>query len=137
MERREFMTGAAGVVVAGAVAGCTTDDESNPQEKNAGGDGTADNSGGGKEVEILSDEFVDEGEYEKYVQGTIENVSGSELEYAQVTVKFKGTDGARVGDGMSNTTDWPAGGKYDFKIDYLGDQPVDTYTIEAGTEADL
>lgn len=99
-----------GAVGVAALAGCT--DEDGPSSS-----GEASGSSG-QDIEILSDEWYEEG-YNAGVRGEIKNVSGDELSYVQIEANFYDDGGAKIGDGMDNTSDLPADTVYKFDVMYM------------------
>ena len=98
MQRREYLTTIGATVSELALAGHSENDGGDFEEGNDGGHGNNNdgNSGGNSEnsneVELQSHEMVreDEGSSAESVkvEGEAENVSGGELDYAEVEVKF-------------------------------------------------
>lgn len=125
-----------------ALAGCSGESsETTPKERTAGNG----NSGGStskqgtkeeskKDVKLLSDELVEEDMSTKVV-GEVKNTSGNKQSYVGVEVKFKNSEGTRVGEGLDNTTELPAGQTWAFEAMYLGEESVESYTIKASTSS--
>lgn len=62
------------------------------------------------------------------VGGTVENVSDEAFDYVGITVGFYDRSGAKLGDGIDNTSGLSAGGRWRFEATYFGDiADVDTY----------
>lgn len=127
------------------LAGCASDDpdDSDSGEANGdsdGGDSDSDGSDGGdsdssdQDVKLLSHEWYEE-DFSAGVKGTAKNVSGEELSYVQVEVAFYDSDGAKIEDGLDNTSDLPADTEWKFDAGYIGSDPetVDDYEIEVDT----
>ena len=97
MQRRKYLATIGATVSGLALAGCSEDD-GDFEEGNDGGDGnnndgnSGGNGGNSNEIELQSHEMVRENEggsaESVKVEGEAENVSGGELDYAEVEVKF-------------------------------------------------
>ena len=113
-----------------SLAGCSEEGEF------SGGDSNND-SGSSSDLELLSHNMnFEQGEYtsELKVVGQAENVSGGELDYAEVEVKFL-NDGAVEETSLDNINGLGAGQKWNFEVLYLGQNPevISDYQIRAGT----
>jgi len=144
VSRRRFMIGATTATISVAVAGCSSGD-SEEFEGGNGGDNGGDNGndssdGSSKDVKLLNHEMVREEEgtpfEEVRVVGEAENVSGGELSYAEVEVKFY-EDGTLVNSFLDNISGWSDGEVWAFEVDALeiGEdaRAIDSYEIRAGT----
>ncbi|OLZ39091.1 hypothetical protein A6E15_19195 [Natrinema saccharevitans] len=148
MYRRKLLA-TGGTALALGLAGCAseTDDgngddreEGSTNDTDDGGDGgdtgTSDggdtDSSGGDPVELLDHEWYQNSQYDAGVSGSLENVSGEELSYVEVSVYFLDEDGAQVGEGIDNTSDLSAGRVWKFDATYLDGEPqtVTDYEIE-------
>lgn len=125
-----------------ALAGCSGEStETTPKERTAGSGGNSGSTSkqgtkedSKKDVKILSDK-LEEGDMSSKVVGEVKNTSGKKQSYVGVEVKFKDSEGTRVGEGLDNTTDLPAGETWAFEAAYLGQESIDSYTIKASTSA--
>lgn len=135
LTKRRFLAGIGSLAIA-SLAGCS--EESDEFE---GGNGNGDSSdGSSSDVELLSHEAVreDEGtQYESlYVRGEAKNVSGGELDYAEVEVKYF-SGGSLVESNFANISGWSAGETWAFEVMSfeMGEdaREIDKYEIRAGT----
>ena len=130
--RRQYIA-IAGVAMTGSLAGCSEESD----EFEGGNDSTDGGDGSSGDLELLDHEMVrDQGEFttELYVEGQAENISGGELDYAEVEVKFK--QGDAVEDSwLDNINGLSDGDVWNFQVDYLGTNTADItdYEIRAGT----
>lgn len=160
LNRRQFVATVVAASSAVATAGCSDDGEfeegssgdSNDADtgdsgggSGGGGNGdgdTGDGSGGGSssDIELLSHEMVreDEGSMAESVtvEGEAENVSGSELSYAEVEVKFY--EGETLAESfLDNINNLSAGETWAFDVQFPGigedAAAVTDYEIRAGT----
>lgn len=89
----------------------------------------------GDKLEVSNVE-TSEGMIGKKVTGVVENVSGSELGYAQVKIVGFTEDDVQVSEWFDNTTSFPAGGKWKFTVTLTttsDDTTVAYWKGEAGT----
>lgn len=144
MQRRKMLAATAGTVSTLLLAGCSSEDETERQEGDAGnGGGTT--SGGdsgsgdtqnttqsGSAVEILNHEWYEE-DFSAGVQGTLENTTDEELAYVEVSVYFLDSDGTQIEEGLDNFSELAAGRTAEFECMFLGDDAsrVEEYEIEA------
>lgn len=152
MERRRYLATAGTTASALLLAGCT--DDSGDFEEGGGSNGgsnadssddetsSEDSSSGGSsnDIELLSHEMVreDEGGMAESVsvEGEAENVSGGELSYAQIEVKFY--EGDTLAESfLDNINGWSAGETWGFEVQYPGigedAAAITDYEIRAGT----
>lgn len=110
MNRRQFMTAAAGVSTVGltALAGCTEETEESgsndpvtPQTFTPEQTTTAGSQG---DVEILEHEMYED-EYSFGVRGKLENKTDRELLYVEVQARFFDADETRIAEGLDNLSD--------------------------------
>lgn len=151
MKRRQFVKGGLGIVsiATTTIAGCSgsSDDSEVTDSGNAnGGDSSSgstdsksdksDDSGGksNKKLKLINHEFYEE-EYSAGVKGEVKNISGKQLGYVGVQIKFLDGEGTRIGEGLANTTELPAGSKWAFDAPALVSEPdkIEDYKIEVGT----
>jgi hypothetical protein len=158
LNRRQYLATIGTTASALALAGCSEnggDFEEGNGDGNSGGDG---NDGGGsnngddttnggnggdgssKDIELLSHEMVREDEggpaESVKVEGEAENVSGGELSYAEVEVKFY--EGDTLAESfLDNINGWSAGETWAFEVQYPGigedAAAITDYEIRAGT----
>jgi hypothetical protein len=148
MYRRKYLATIGATVSGLALAGCSESESGDFEDGNGGGTSTSGDSdsngnsgdGSSKDVELLNHEMVreNEGEMSETVKvvGEAENVSGGELDYAEVEVKFfKGDTLAE--SSLDNINGWSAGETWAFEVQYpaIGEDAaeVDDYEIRAGT----
>ncbi|WP_152422571.1 FxLYD domain-containing protein [Natrinema pellirubrum] len=138
MDRRTYLTTTAGVIGAVGLAGCSGD-EGDFEGGNGNGNGNG-NNGSSNDVELLNHELVRENEggmaETVSVDGEAENVSGSELSYAEVEVKFY--EGDTLADSfLDNVNNLGAGETWAFSVQYTGmgedAAAITDYEIRAGT----
>lgn len=81
-------------------------------------------------LEISEHELYTE-EFEAGVEGVVVNNTGDELGYVEVGVVFYNSDGQRIDDSFTNTSDLPDGEEWAFDVMFLGDDPddIDDYSI--------
>jgi hypothetical protein len=152
MNRRRYLA-AIGATASGiALAGCS-EDGSEDFENGNGGNGETENQnddsttsggdsgdGSSNDIELLSHELVRENEGEPSetvkVEGEAENVSGGELSYAEVEVKFYEGD-TLAESSLDNISGWSAGETWAFEVQYPGigedAAAITDYEIRAGT----
>ena len=128
------------------LAGCSEDDGGDFEEGNDGGDGnnndrnSGGNGGNSNEIELQSHEMVRENEggsaESVKVEGEAENVSGGELDYAEVEVKFYEGD-TLAESSLDNINGWSADETWAFEAQCpgIGDDAaaITDYEIQAGT----
>ncbi|RKS81366.1 hypothetical protein BDK61_0645 [Haloarcula quadrata] len=154
LNRRRYLTTLGTTASAIALAGCSGDDggdfeegsggdNGNNNDGNSGGDTTSGGSGGdgsSNDIELLSHEMVREDEggpaESVKVEGEAENVSGGELSYAEVEVKFY--EGDTLAESfLDNINGWSAGETWGFEVQYPGigedAAAITDYEIRAGT----
>ena len=166
MQRRKYLVTIRATVSGLALAGCSGDDDGDFEEGNGdgnennndgssggdGNDGGGSNNGGdttsggngddgsSNDIELLSHEMVREDEggaaESVSVEGEAENVSGGELDYAEVEVKFY--EGATLAESfLDNINGWSAGETWAFEVQYPGfgedAAAITDYEIRAGT----
>lgn len=154
MKRRQFVKGASGIIAIASLAGCTGSDDGTVV---TGGNG--DNSGSNennkdtkekkakqskkqttqkskKKVKVLSHELFEK-EYSAGVKGQIKNVSGTELGYVEVKVRFFDAENTRLGESLDNFTELGAGTTANFKAVYLGQDSgkIDHYELETSASS--
>jgi hypothetical protein len=143
--RRRFLATVAATAGTITLAGCSEDgsDEFEGGDGDSNGNNNDDGSGGdgsSNDIELLSHEMVrdDEGGMAESVsvQGEAENVSGGELDYAQVDVKFY--EGDTLAESfLDNINGWAAGETWGFEVQYPGigedAAAITDYEIRAGT----
>ena len=152
LNRRRYLATAGTTASALLLAGCT--DDSGDFEEGGGSNGgsnadrsdnetsSEDSSSGGSsnDIELLSHEMVreDEGGMAESVsvEGEAENVSGGELSYAQIEVKFY--EGDTLAESfLDNINGWSAGETWGFEVQYPGigedAAAITDYEIRAGT----
>ncbi|RKS81531.1 hypothetical protein BDK61_0817 [Haloarcula quadrata] len=148
LNRRRYLA-TIGATVSGLVlAGCSESESGDFEDGNGSGTSTSGNGGSNgnsgdgssKDVELLNHEMVreNEGKMSETVKvvGEAENVSGGELSYAEVEVKFY--EGDTLAESfMDNINGWSAGETWSFEVQYpgMGDDAaaIDDYEIRAGT----
>lgn len=153
MKRRQYLATIGTTVSALALAGCSSESENfeggsdGSSGDGSSGDGSSsddtsgDGSGGSsKDIELLSHQMVREnaGEMSESlsVEGTAKNVSGGELSYAEVEVKFY--EGDTLAESfLDNISGWGAGERWAFEAMFpgMGDDATEItdYKIRAGT----
>ena len=152
LNRRRYLATLGTTASALALAGCSEDDSGDFEEGNDGGNGnnndgnsggdttSGGNDGNSNDVELLSHEMVREDEDSAAesvkVEGEAENVSGGELDYAEVEVKFY--EGDTLAESfLDNINGWSAGEKWAFEVQYPGmgedAAAITDYEIRAGT----
>lgn len=153
LNRRRYLAVLGSTVSTFAFAGCSdigSDDfeEGNGNgngnnEGNSGGDTTSGEDGGNgssQDVELLNHETVRENEGEMTetlkVEGEAKNVSGEELSYAEVEVKFYEGD-TLAESSLDNISGWAADEVWAFEVQYpgMGEDiaAITDYEIRAGT----
>jgi hypothetical protein len=164
LNRRRYLATLGTTASALTLAGCSGDDggdfeegndggNGNNNDGNSGGDGndgggnnnggdttSGGNSGNSNDIELLSHEMVRENEgsaaESAKVEGEAENVSGGELSYAEVEVKFY--EGDTLAESfLDNINGWSAGETWAFEVQYPGmgedAAAITDYEIRAGT----
>ena len=152
LNRRRYLATLGTTASALALAGCSEDDSGDFEEGNDGGNGnnndgnsggdttSGGNDGNSNDVELLSHEMVREDEDSAAesvkVEGEAENVSGGELSYAEVEVKFY--EGDTLAESfLDNINGWSAGETWAFEVQYPGmgedAAAITDYEIRAGT----
>ncbi|SEN19050.1 hypothetical protein SAMN05216388_100217 [Halorientalis persicus] len=148
LNRRRYLATIGATVSGLALAGCSESESGDFEDGNGGGTSTSGDSGSNgnsgdgssKDVELLNHEMVreNEGEMSETVKvvGEAENVSGGELSYAEVEVKFY--EGDTLAESfMDNINGWSAGETWAFEVQYpgIGEDAavIDDYEIRAGT----
>ncbi|PSQ06701.1 hypothetical protein BRC92_00595 [Halobacteriales archaeon QS_4_69_31] len=154
LNRRRFLATLGTTASALALAGCSEDSgdfeegndggNGNNNDGNSGGDGNDTTSGGNggnsNDIELLSHEMVREDEDSAAesvsVEGEAENVSGGELSYAEVEVKFY--EGDTLAESfLDNINGWSADETWAFEVQYPGigedAAAITDYEIRAGT----
>lgn len=134
-----------GAVLTGAmIAGCSSEsDDFEGGEDGSSGDGSSGSdgsAGSSKDIELLSHTSVREDvgtSYESlHVEGRAKNVSGDELSYAEIEVKWY-SDGALVDDFLDNVNNLGAGETWAFEVQFIGmgddASEITDYKIRAGT----
>ena len=153
LNRRKYLATLGATVTSLTLAGCGSDDGGDFEE--GGGDGnndgggsnggddstpTSGSDGASQDIELLSHEMVreDEGGMAESVavEGEAENVSGGELSYAEVEVKFY--EGDTLAESfLDNINGWSAGETWAFEVQYPGigedAAAITDYEIRAGT----
>lgn len=80
-------------------------------------------------LEILEHELVED-DFGVSVEGVVANNTGDELSYVEVGAVFYNSDGQRIGDSFTNTTDLPDGQEWVFEILTTEDaEDIDDYSI--------
>ncbi|WP_254864460.1 FxLYD domain-containing protein [Halovivax gelatinilyticus] len=142
MQRRTLLAVVGGSIpaLAGCVSEESSDRESGSGDDGAGGGGDDDSSesddddgGNGDEaLQFVEHEWYNNGPYDAGVTGQLENTSGEELSYVEVTVYFLDEDGVQIADWIDNTMDLAADRVWEFDVMYMDDDPyrVDDYEIE-------
>lgn len=157
MNRRRYLATLGTTASSLSLAGCSGDDGGDFEEGNDGGDNSGDggdestnggdttsggNGGDGSsnDIELLSHEMVREDEggpaESVAVEGEAENVSGAELSYAEVEVKFY--EGDTLAESfLDNINGWSAGETWAFEVQFPGigedAAAITDYEIRAGT----
>ena len=152
LNRRRYLATLGTTASALALAGCSEDDSGDFEEGNDGGNGnnndgnsggdttSGGNDGNSNDIELLSHEMVREDEDSAAesvkVEGEAENVSGGELDYAEVEVKFY--EGDTLAESfLDNINGWSAGETWAFEVQYPGigedAAAITDYEIRAGT----
>jgi hypothetical protein len=141
--RRQLLAALGATASTLALAGCTGSESGDFEEGSDDGDTTSGgNSGDGSsnDIELLNHEMVreDEGGMAESVkvEGEAENVSGGELSYAEVEVKFY--EGETLAESfLDNINGWAAGETWAFEVQYPGigedAAAITDYEIRAGT----
>lgn len=152
LNRRRYLTTLATTASALALAGCSESESGDFEEGNDGGNGnnndgnsggdttSGGNGGNSNDIELLSHEMVREDEggpaESVKVEGEAENVSGGELSYAEVEVKFY-EDDTLAESFLDNINGWSAGETWAFEVQYPGigedAAAITDYEIRAGT----
>ena len=135
LNRRRYLTTLGTTASALTLAGCSGNESDDFEEGNDGGNG-----GNSNEIELQSHEMVreDEGSSAESVKvgGEAENVSGGELDYAEVEVKFYEGD-TLAESSLDNINGWSADETWGFEVRYpgIGDDAaaITDYEIRAGT----
>lgn len=135
MNRRRLLAVATVTISTMSLAGCSGDDSDEFEEAN-GDDG----DGSSQDVELLSHEMVREDEGSQLesvaVVGEAENVSGGELDYAEIEVKWY-SDGTLQDSFLDNINGLSGGETWAFEVEYLefgeAAAAIDDYEIRAGT----
>lgn len=141
MQRRKYLATIGATVSGLTLAGCS-EDGGDFEEGNGDGNGNNNegNSGNSNDIELLSHEMVredeDSGAESVKVEGEAENVSGGELDYAEVEVKFY--EGDTLAESfLDNINGWSAGETWAFEVQYSGigedAAAITDYEIRAGT----
>ncbi|WP_126665272.1 FxLYD domain-containing protein [Haloterrigena salifodinae] len=138
LTRRKAIVGIGGATTA-LLAGCSGS-EDNGDSASSNGDENGDengneNGGDSGSVEILEHEAV-EAEYGDSVniEGKIQNNTGEEQSYIEVSALFYDSEGTRVGDGMDNFNDVADGSTLSFEIvTTVGSSEYDEYELETST----
>lgn len=138
MNRRKFIKYGAGGIVGLGVIGAVASDSDTEQQGNPSSDSQPQGSTPEEpastptpepkeemqkntiitpedKLEVLSVE-TSEGMFGKKVTGVIQNVSGTELGYAQVKIVGFTKNNVQVAEWFDNTTSFPAGGKWKFTV---------------------
>lgn len=145
MQRRKYLATIGATVSGLALAGCSEDD-GDFEEGNDGGNGnnndgnSGGNGGNSNKIELQSHEMVRENEGSSAesvkVEGEAENVSGGELDYAEVEVKFYEGD-TLAESSLDNINGWSADETWAFEAQYPGigedAAAITNYEIRAGT----
>jgi len=158
LNRRRYLATLGTTASALTLAGCSEDGgdfEEGNGDGNSGGDGndgSGNNNGGdttsggngddgsSNDIELLSHEMVredkDTAAESVKVEGEAENVSGGELSYAEVEVKFY--EGDTLAESfLDNINGWSAGETWAFEVQYPGigedAAAITDYEIRAGT----
>jgi hypothetical protein len=155
MQRRKYLATIGATVGGLALAGCSESDsgdfedgngdggDSNNNDGNSGGETTSGGNGGdgsSNDIELLSHEMVREDEggaaESVKVEGEAENVSGGELSYAEVEVKFYEED-TLAESFLDNINNLSAGETWAFEVQFPGigedAAAITDYQIRAGT----
>ena len=141
MQRRTYLKTLGTAATAFALAGCSSDDGGDFEEGNGdnGGDGNS-GDGSSKDIKLLNHEMVRENEggpaESVKVEGEAKNVSGGELSYAEVEVKFY--EGDTLAESfLDNINGWSAGETWAFEVQFPGigedAAAITRYEIRAGT----
>jgi len=143
LNRRRYVETIIAAVSSIALAGCAGEEGDFESGDGDGSDNSGDgngNDGSSNEIELLPHEMVreDEGGMAESVkvEGKAENVSGDELSYAEVEVKFY--EGDTLAESfLDNINGWSAGETWAFEVQYPGigedAAAIDDYEIRAGT----
>jgi hypothetical protein len=116
-----------------------TDDGSGSEDNEADGDNeidaqealeSEDTDSTVEGLEITEHDLYDE-EFSAGVKGVVANNTGNTLDYVEVGVVFYNSEGQRIDDMFTNTTDLPDGEEWLFDVMFLGDDPndIDEYSI--------
>ena len=143
MDRRKFIMAGCGMLSI-TVAGCGGD-ETEFEEGNGGGNGGNEPTQEGEEdadeaIEVLEHTMVREEEgtmaEQVSIEGRAENVSDSQLSYAEVRARFYNEQGDQLDSFLDNVNDLDPGATWAFEILYpaIGEdaQEVDSYDIGVG-----
>lgn len=133
MDRRKFLCATSTAMIPVALAGCADDEPADEDTGEINGDEpageTSEESNGEQDeeesevqdeedadgLEIVEHELVEE-EFSVEVQGIVRN-NGSDVEsYVQVDVIFYDSDGTRIDNGMSNTSDLTPDEEWAFSV---------------------
>lgn len=142
MNRRTFLT-TSGIALSASLAGCAEEDNadtaSSDNAENTNTDTESDsNSDSGSDsdgsVKILDHELVVE-DFSTSVQGRVENATGEDQSYIEVTATFYNANDERIDENFTNSTDVPDGEVVHFEVLFLGDDPdaTDHYELETAT----
>jgi len=153
LTRRRYLETIGATASTLALTGCTGDDGGDFEEGNDNGNSGGNSNGGdtstptptssggsSKDIELLNHEMVreNEGEMSETVKvvGEAKNVSGGELSYAEVEVKFYEGD-TLAESSLDNINGWSAGETWAFEVQYpaIGEEAaaITDYQIRAGT----
>lgn len=73
---------------------------------------------------VTESEFYQEG-YTEGVRGVVENISETDFDYVQIEIGFYDESGAKVADGLDNTSGLAANSRWRFDAMFLGSNPED------------
>lgn len=141
MHRRKFVCATSTVLMSVSLAGCADEDDE-PVDEDTGeieGDQPEEESNGEQEdtdgLEIVEHELVEE-EFSVEVQGIVRN-NGDDVEsYVQVDVIFYDSDGTRIDNGISNTSDLTPDEDWAFSVLTTEDaDDIDEYDISVTDSA--
>lgn len=153
MKRRQFVkaSGAGIALLTTSLAGCAgegSNDSENVVTGGNGGNGGGNNNNNNKDttqksqqsktteqsqkkVKVLNHELYTK-DYSAGVKGKIKNVSGKELGYVEITVRFFDSEDTRIAEGLDNFSELGAGTTATFDAMYMGQEPskIDSYELE-------
>jgi hypothetical protein len=86
------------------------------------------------DIKILDHELTSGSTGLATVEGTVKNVSGAEQNYIEVTATLFDDEGTRLGEGLDNASDVPAGQDVRFEcMTSVEASDVENYEVDAST----